>query len=230
MIDKRKYPAIAQQYWKHIFFMHWRVNPDVLKPYIPAPLQLDTFAGSAWLSVVCFVAKHSRLLYTPFYLVPPAIQTNVRTYVKVPNQKEHGVYFLNLFLNNQFATVGARLMFNLPFQQIHATLDHQDQTFIYKNLQQSETKLNVRLHSSGERDESSLGTFLTERYAIYNRKQNRIIKIPIIHSKWETNRAKAMIFESNIHPLIDGKQPQHVQIGENKLARLYPYETIGYYL
>jgi len=64
MIQKRKFPWFAEQNWIHTLFLHWPVTPEVLKSYIPAPLEIDTFNGSAWITIVSFHAEDSKLRLT----------------------------------------------------------------------------------------------------------------------------------------------------------------------
>lgn len=232
MIEKRKYPAIALQTWSDIFFMHWRVEPESLRQYVKPPYELDIFDGSAWISVVCFMAKNSRLRFIPFDFVTSAIQTNVRTYVRLSHRKnsgrpEPGVYFLKLLLNNRFAVNSARLGLSLPFQYVTATMEKQGHLFTYKSVDERETKLHVSFYSVEEGDSSDLANFLTERYAIWHHKGNRLVKIPISHAKWQITRAKASIFTNHTHPLIQGRQPDIVHAADEKLTHLYPYEIVG---
>jgi len=42
------------QNWGKLLFMHWRIDERLLRPLIPAQLEIDTFDGSAWIGVVPF--------------------------------------------------------------------------------------------------------------------------------------------------------------------------------
>lgn len=230
LIEKRKYPAIAKQKWSDVFFMHWRVEPNLLQGYVQQPYELDLFDGSAWISVVCFIAKKSRLRFIPIDFVSTAIQTNVRTYVTVPNESERGVYFLKLYLNNQFAVSSARFGMNLPFQHVFANASIKEHSSTFQSEDEREPKLHVTFRRKDEYDESALAQFLTERYAIWNQKGNRLIKIPITHPAWRVLHAEVAIHINKVHPLIQGREPDIVHAGDEKLTHLYPYETVGFIL
>lgn len=232
-MNKRKFPSFATQQWNDVFFMHWRVQPEVLQSYIPEPLELDLNDGSAWITVVCFVAKQSRLRHVPLTIVPEAIQTNVRTYVRLPKPlaQERGVYFLNVYLNKKLAVIGARRLFHLPFETAQTTCKRtKKSTYTYKNIVQGETKLHASFQRKKQPSTEKLTHFLTERYAIWHRRNNRLIKIPIAHIPWRIKEAEVTIHTQQIHPLIKGKSPALVHAGDVKLSFLYPFETIGYYL
>ena len=40
--------AISQQ-WRELTFMHWKVDPERLKPHLPDGLEIDLFVGDAWM-------------------------------------------------------------------------------------------------------------------------------------------------------------------------------------
>ncbi len=47
-------PWIMKQVWHDLLFAHWPVAPQALRALIPPHLEIDTFAGQAWLGVVPF--------------------------------------------------------------------------------------------------------------------------------------------------------------------------------
>lgn len=121
-LQKRKYPTFAQQTWRHIFFLHWRLESKMLDRFIPAPLILDTYRDTAWLTVVIFQAKDSRLKKFPKLLsFRPMLQINVRTYVYHPELKERGVYFFSLNVDHFLMTSIMRTMFSLPVKRMNMT-------------------------------------------------------------------------------------------------------------
>ena len=75
---------IMHQDWGKLLFMHWRVDPELVRPLIPDALTLDTYDGSAWVAIAPFTMWDIR----PFPPLLPAIpglssmhELNVRTYV-----------------------------------------------------------------------------------------------------------------------------------------------------
>ena len=45
---------VMRQTWTDLLFAHWSIASDMLRPYLPTGLALDTFEGRAWLGVVPF--------------------------------------------------------------------------------------------------------------------------------------------------------------------------------
>src|SRR5699024_8312268 len=112
MITKRKYPYVAEQLWTDVLFLHWPVSPQVIRSFVPKPLQINTFDGNAWVSIVVFQAKNSHVRGLPTWTSFPSVtQINVRTYVSCPQHIERGVYFFSLHVNHFLAVLGARNLY-----------------------------------------------------------------------------------------------------------------------
>ena len=88
-----------------LLFAHWPLDPAVLRPLVPAALELDTIDGRAWLGIVPFrmedVAPRG-LPAIPGLSVFPEL--NVRTYVAYRGSP--GVWFLSLDADSWPTVVG----------------------------------------------------------------------------------------------------------------------------
>jgi len=101
------------QRWSDLLFVHATIDPDRLRPLIPAPLELDLWEGKALLGFVPF--KMERIVPP---LVPPALglhflETNLRTYVH--HAGKPGVYFLSLEASSLLAVEVAKTFWGLPY-------------------------------------------------------------------------------------------------------------------
>src|SRR5258708_2223854 len=54
MRDQPTGRPIMHQNWGKLLFMHWRIDAKLIRPLIPAQLEIDSFDGSAWIGVVPF--------------------------------------------------------------------------------------------------------------------------------------------------------------------------------
>lgn len=107
---------VMKQRWSRLLFLHWRVDPDLLRPLLPRGLHLDLHEGSAWLGVVPFFMERIRPTYLP--AVPWLswfLELNVRIYVH-DEEGTPGVWFLSLDCNQPLAVTLARNLFFLPYQ------------------------------------------------------------------------------------------------------------------
>lgn len=53
------------QEWNNAIFLHWKVDAAHLRKWVPEMLELDTYEGEAWVSVVIFTMEGIRPSYLP---------------------------------------------------------------------------------------------------------------------------------------------------------------------
>jgi len=229
MIIKRKFPWFAEQTWCNIFFFHWPVDPITLQKYIPKPFQLDLFAGKAWVTVVVFSATNSRFCQMPKWSsIRPVTQINVRTYVSPRTSEEKGVFFLSIHLNHFIAAVGGRSLFHLPFHYVNVMQQHHSQSIKIISPNNNSKLLNVHYKNKNKLNDNGLAKFLIERYCIWNVKGNKIIKIPISHSKWSVQEIETDVKENELFVSLNLPRSKPIAYYcPSKHAKLYPYEKFG---
>lgn len=104
-----------RQCWRDLAFIHGRVEPSELQRHLPPDWRPDVFDGSAWLGFVPFLMDRVRL--GPLPPIPGTArfwETNLRTYVRLPDDSE-AVLFFSLDATNRAAVEIARRWFGLPY-------------------------------------------------------------------------------------------------------------------
>jgi len=91
--------------WENVLFLHFAIAPELLRPLIRPPLELDLYEGQAHLSVVAVTMRRfqpARLLpfAWPLRLISRQQFLNVRTYVH--HRDEPGALFLWGWLSKLF--------------------------------------------------------------------------------------------------------------------------------
>lgn len=226
MITKRKLPWIGTQDWSNILFLHWPVQYERLKKFVPTPFILDTYANTAWISMVIFQAStHPR--FAPASLsFAPITQINVRTYVTYPGSREHGVYFLSLSVPQLLTVVGGRRFFYLPFHYAKTKQTTSGQLISVSGRRQMDGATFFTCYTpTTEKISDELAPFLTERYCIWTKKDTKIFKIPILHSKWEIYRAELNNVQQIGFLPVETNATPIAHYSSHKRTKLYPYET-----
>src|SRR5689334_9725388 len=165
---------VMHQTWSKLFFAHWPVKPEVLRPLIPPSLILDTFDGMAWVGVVPFYMSNVRFRYLPpFPTTTEFCELNVRTYV-YPKGGKPGVWFFSLDASSMLAVWGARFAFRLPYYNAEMRLTKSEDEvhyFSHRNYRGArEAQFEGHYQPVGEVYQSQAGTleyWLTERYCLY---------------------------------------------------------------
>jgi uncharacterized protein len=205
---------VMKQTWYDLLFIHWEVDPELIKPYIPKNLVIDTYKGKAWIAVVPFRMSGIRLRYLPeipFTSKFPEI--NVRTYVTY--QGKPGVYFFSLDASNYLAVEVAKSFFYLPYfySKMKVIRDGEGisyqsdriglkDEFQFKGIYQPISDVFYAKYGS-------LEYWLTERYCLYTEKHNRLYRGEIHHDPWPLQLAKAEIHENTMIN-INGFSTSHI--------------------
>src|SRR5688572_28073305 len=103
-------PAGNWQYyheWNNALFLHWTIPYDVIRNCVPGALNLDTFNGDAYVSLVPFTMQRIRPRMLPAIgYVSDFDEINLRTYIN--NDGKAGVYFLSIESGKRLSAFIAR--------------------------------------------------------------------------------------------------------------------------
>jgi len=183
--------------WADLLFLHWRVDPGVMRALVPPEFELDLFDGSAWVGLVPF-----RMQDTRFRGVPPLPglgafeECNVRTYVRRGGQA--GVWFFSLDAASRLSVLGGRWFWGLNY--VHSRFDVKRNAgsgecdYALERLRgpwpPGRTRIVWRageaLPPSGP---GSLEHFLVERYALFTLRRGRALVGRVRHDPWPLHRA-----------------------------------------
>lgn len=165
---------VMKQRWSRLLFLHWRVDPDILRPLLPAGLHLDLHEGQAWLGVVPFLMERVRPVLLP--AVPGLswfLELNVRIYCH-DDSGLPGVWFLSLDCNQPVAVELARNLFLLPYQHARMRYGGDLAATRYHCLREDAEEEAVYEYGPAESAEirtagaGSLEFFLLERYVLFS--------------------------------------------------------------
>lgn len=190
---------VMTQRWHDLLFAHWRVNVSDLRPRIPAALEIDTFDGSPWISVVPFRMSGIRFRWAPALPTAHAfLELNVRTYVTLDGRP--GVWFFSLDAESSLAVIGARLGVRLPYFRATMHMTHDGERIGYTSerwkLAGGPASFAASYHGVGEPAVAATGSldhFLTERYSLFASDGKRIWRGDIVHPPWRLQRGVARI-------------------------------------
>ena len=183
-------PSIAmRQTWKNLTFLHWPYAPHLIRPFIPAALDLDTFDGEAWVGLVPF-----EIHGTPG--IPHFPETNLRTYVIGPDGSR-AVWFFSLDAARLLAVLGARVGYHLPYFWANMSVQVTDRAVHYLSqrhwIHPGDAMTDITIEP-GERYQPNELTdrdhFLTARYRLYTTSRGRLRHAQIEHAPWPLARAK----------------------------------------
>jgi hypothetical protein len=194
--------------WVDLCFLHWEVDVEALRAAVPPALELDLFAGRAWLGVVPFRMEHTTGRSLPEIPgVSSFLELNVRTYVTVGGRP--GVYFFSLDATQPIAVWGARTFFHLNYLKADMHLEHKGDEVIYRADRVDDRgppgRFRARYGPAGPVFSSTPGSlehFLTERYCLYAvNDDGRAMRGHIQHAKWPLQAGHCVVEEDTIVPI-----------------------------
>lgn len=191
--------------WHDLLFMHWPIQSEAIRQYIPSQLTIDTFDGAAWIGVVPFRMSgvHPRLV-PPFPGISAFPEINVRTYVTVEGKP--GVWFMSLDAGNPIAVETARDIFHLPYYNARMTCELVGGHIQYSSLRTHRSALPATFQGhyrpTGPVYYSTPGTlenWLTERYCLYaGNRRGSVWRSDIQHIQWPLQPAEADILHNTM--------------------------------
>jgi uncharacterized protein YqjF (DUF2071 family) len=218
--------------WREVLFLHWPVAPEGLQASIPADLELDTYDGTAWVSIIAFGIAAARPYGFPALLGLPAFgEINLRTYVR--GAAKDGVWFFSLDAASALAVAGGRRIAHLPY--FNARIDarwtatecryrserHDHRSGAAPFAASARFGGDVRIGAPG-----SLDAWLVERYCFYTvDPRGRTVRGDVRHPPWLLRDATAELAENGMLSAA-GVTPQTaeplVHVSPGVAARAWP--------
>ncbi|HYV39781.1 MAG TPA: DUF2071 domain-containing protein [Gemmataceae bacterium] len=219
------------QTWRDVFFAHWQVPAQALKPHLPAGLEVDAWQGGGWISAVAFYldVQHRRL--PSFGLTSGFVELNLRTYVRWRDQP--GIYFLSIHAGSRIAVGLARLLTPLPY--VYAPLSYRRNGNQWRlRCQQSNVSL-LDAEFSTANDAAtcaadSLDTWLVERYRLFApARHGQVQRLIVRHPPWEMRAVSGQVSAEHLGKPWGAdlsRQPDEMHFANQIPARLWPFEAI----
>jgi uncharacterized protein YqjF (DUF2071 family) len=202
---------IMHQTWQNLLFLHWPIDPALLRPLIPSRLELDLFDNQAWISVTPFSMTDIHLTSLP--AIPgldSLIELNVRTYVV--HDGRPGVWFFSLEASKLVPAVAARALFMLPYFKADMHFSQMASEFQFTSRRTIGTpahfaarwQTGVRLRDP---DVTSLAFFLVERYALFAGDDTDLSMGRIYHHPWILDEVVRVEHESTMISALGLPEP-----------------------
>lgn len=187
--------------WDNLLFLHWPVDPPMMRKLVPEQLGLDLFDDRAWVGLVPFRMEATRFRgYPPLPGLSSFYECNVRTYVRAKSRsgREYsGVWFFSLDAERLIPVLGGNWLWSLNY--VHSVFKVErdaagDGTTDYTlNRRRNRAHQSSILWTPGERlpraEPGTLEHFLTERYWLFTVRNGRVLGGCIEHEPWPLRHA-----------------------------------------
>jgi uncharacterized protein len=185
--------VLFAQDWCDVAFIHWRVDPDLVAPFMPAGTRPDTFDGDTFVALVPFEMRAASVLGTP--KVPyfgDFLETNVRLY-SVDDAGRHGVVFASAETSRLLIALFARATVGVRYTwaRQRATVNGTHRTWsTRRRWPQRGLRTEIAIEVGPVMDApDDLTIFLTARWGLHTRLAGRTCWMPNHHEPWPLHHA-----------------------------------------
>jgi len=201
------------QEWNRAIFLHWEVEIEQLKSFVPDEIEIDLFKGKPWISLVAFTMEKIRPRFLPpFSPISNFDEINIRTYVKSKNKT--GVYFLSIEGGKKISCKIARSLSQLPYR--YSKIKRSENSFQSINPKFND-QLSIQFNIVNQTiEKQEIDHWLTERYALYQDSNQHINEFEIHHLEWPINKLDIVDLNVNYPRFrnLIGSSPNKVQYSE----------------
>ena len=222
--------------WRKLIMANYEIEPEILKGYIPAGTELDTYNDKHYISLVGFMFLHTKVLgiRVPFHSNFPEV--NLRFYVRYGsnNNRKRGVVFINEFVPKHSITLVANNLYKekyvtYPMQHKWDTANKLMIGYYWKK-EGNWNKIEVTAApNSFELVPASKEEFITEHYWGYSAiNKNKTGEYQVEHPRWVLYPVEEYSIDCNFEKLygenfkfLDQAQPASVFLAEGSPVTIY---------
>ncbi|MER6950168.1 DUF2071 domain-containing protein [Nonomuraea sp. NPDC000554] len=204
--------------WSAQAFLHWRYPAAAVRPLVPDSLTVETFDGTAWVSLVPFLMEGVRLPGTPALpWLSRFPEINLRTYVRDERGRD-GIWLLSLDAARLPAVLAGRACYRLPFHWSRMSLRGDGARCRYRCRRRwpgpgarcdAEVEVGPRLEES-ERD--GLPDFLTARYRLFTVVAGGLAAAEVEHPPLPLRHARLVALEQDLLQAAGLPAPDHAPL------------------
>jgi uncharacterized protein YqjF (DUF2071 family) len=176
--------------WRSLAMLNYGVDPAILKPYVPAGTELDSYKGVFYVSVVGFLFLRTRVLGAPIPGHQDFEEVNLRFYVRRNDRR--GVVFLKEIVPKQAIATTARLLYNENY--VALPMSHRmEGNLVEYRWRYSDNWNHLRVEPAGEPAlvaPGSIEEFITEHYWGYTRQRDGgCLEYRVEHGPWRLRQS-----------------------------------------
>jgi uncharacterized protein YqjF (DUF2071 family) len=197
-----------QAEWRDLLMVNYEVDPDILKPYIPAFTELDLWQGKALVSMVGFMFLNTRVLGIKWPWHVNFEEVNLRFYVRYFDGEswKRGAVFISEIVPLPIIPLVANNLYNEHYKAMpmrhskQATANNETQYFYDWRFNKRWNRLGATVNNTflpivaGSEEE-----FIFEHYWGYNLvNEKSTIEYAVEHESWQVAQVTDPIFDADV--------------------------------
>ena len=183
--------------WENIIMANYQIEPKLLLPFLPKGVSLDLYQGKAYVSLVGFMFKNTKLFDVPIPFFGTFEEINLRFYVvsKEGDELKRGVVFINETIPYRLVAWIANKLYKEHYTVVptkHQLIKTSESNHIQFEwlLQKKWNSIAVDFDSKTESMKTdSLEKFIYEHYYGYTKiNEHQTEEYQLRHPSWKTHK------------------------------------------
>ena len=193
-------PVFLKASWENIIMANYSVPAEILNPFLPAGVELDLFSNKAYVSLVGFMFKKTKLFQVPIPWLGTFEEINLRFYVirKEEGKTKRGVVFVNETIPYQAVAWVANKLYKEHYTAIATkhkwNIGKENKEIEYQwKVDKRWNSLSAESSNVSELiDKDSFEEFIFEHYFGYTKvNSTNTEEYHILHPSWKVNKVTA---------------------------------------
>jgi len=207
-------PRFLKAKWTNLLMINYEVDPEILKPYLPAYTVLDLWQGKALVSMVGFLFRDTSVLGIKWPFHVNFEEVNLRFYVRHFDGKQwkRGAVFVSEIVPKTLIALIANNLYKEHYSALpmrHSIKPGKDDAqYLYEwKLNRHWNKLGGTVsNETSPIQPGSPEEFIFEHYWGYNSWSDTVtMQYQVEHVSWQVSPVKSAIFDADIATLY-GKE------------------------
>ena len=228
--------------WRKLTFCNYKIDPQLLSPYLPSGTELDLYKGACYISLVGMMFKNTRLLgfKIPFHV--NFEEVNLRFYVRRLEKGvyKNGVVFIKEIVPKPALSLVAKLVYDEKYETLpmkHSWLlgdraSKIEYCFKKNNIwQRIEVVADSKLIEIPQQSETE---FIIERYWGFAKSDaTKTYEYEVRHPRWKVNQVKSYHVDVNFKVVygdafsfLNQVEPDSVMLTEGSAVSIEKRNTI----
>jgi uncharacterized protein YqjF (DUF2071 family) len=204
--------------WRHLLMLNYVVDPDLLCSHVPRGVELDSWNGKTYVSMVGFLFLRTKVMGLPVPFHRNFEEVNLRFYVRRrgPEGWRRGVVFIKEIVPRRLIASVARVCYNEPYVALPMShrIDLENDRlrndgsveYSWRHRGNWNSLRAVTIGAPASPPENSEEEFITEHYWGYTAQRDGSCKeYKVEHDKWRLWRTQAASLQCDIATLYGTK-------------------------
>lgn len=230
--------------WKHLAMLNFEIQPSLLKSFVPAGTELDSWNGRTFVSMVGFLFCQTRVFGWPIPFHRNFEEVNLRFYVrrKASDGWRRGVVFIKEIVPRAAIALVARQVYNEPYRALpmshHLEVSAGRVVSVEYAWMHAGNQNFIRLNPKGPPkplSEGSEAEFITEHYWGYNRQRDgSTLEYRVEHPRWRVSEAAEAGLECDVEGLYGRSflesltgRPSSAFLAEGSAVKVFPGKRVA---